>query len=38
MLFLQKLNVFLERVMSEELVEDGTLATDMSKVCEGVMV
>ena len=30
---LQKLNAFLERVMSAGLIEDGTVAADMSKVC-----
>lgn len=29
----QKLNAFLESVMSAGLIEDGTVAADMSKVC-----
>ena len=39
LLSLQKLNVFLESVMSADLIEDGTVAADMTKVwslCDGV--
>ena len=29
---LQKMNYFLEKVLSENMAQDGTLATDLSKV------
>lgn len=39
LLSLQKLNIFLESVMSAGLIEDGTVAADLTKVwslCDGV--
>lgn len=36
LLSLQKLNVFLESVMSAGLIEDGTVAADMTKVWSSV--